>query len=220
MDIIPILTGNSNTYLLPNGERSIVVDSGIPGMAPRILRAAQGAGLAPQDIALVVMTHTHYDHAGSLQALKAATGAKVLVHACEEDCLRQGFSPIPAGTNAYGKTVSFLCSRVIRGFGKFPAVEADILIDRRWDLAEYGIPGYVLPTPGHTAGSLCLVLEEGIALVGDTLFGIFPNSAYPPFANDQPELRKSWRLLLDTGCHTFLPGHGRAVGRKLLERGL
>jgi glyoxylase-like metal-dependent hydrolase (beta-lactamase superfamily II) len=63
-----------------------------------------------------------------------------------------------------------------------------------------------------------VIVDEHIAIVGDTLFGVLPNSVYPPFRDCHEELVKSWGKLLETGCALFLPGHGRPIIRKLLEK--
>lgn len=75
------------------------------------------------------------------------------------------------------------------------------------------IPG--IPTPGHTCGSVSLIVDGEIAVVGDAMVG--RRSIFPPFADDVPELVRSWQKLLDTGCGLFLPAHGRAKGRETLE---
>ena len=73
-------------------------------------------------------------------------------------------------------------------------------------------------TPGHTPGMISFDIGAGRMLVGDTLFGIFRRSVFPPFASDVREMIQSWKKLLDTGCEIFLPGHGRAISRERLER--
>ena len=40
----------------------------------------------------------------------------------------------------------------------------------------------------------------------------------PPFADDVGQLVESWRHLLETECRVFLPGHGKAIERRLLEK--
>jgi glyoxylase-like metal-dependent hydrolase (beta-lactamase superfamily II) len=65
---------------------------------------------------------------------------------------------------------------------------------------------------------MSVVLDDEIALVGDTMVNAGPWSVFPPFADDVGLLLDSWRRLLETGCRLFLPGHGTAIGRPLLER--
>lgn len=38
-----------------------------------------------------------------------------------------------------------------------------------------------------------------------------------PFGDDVPLMKESWKKLYDTGCHTFLPSHGKGISRTVLE---
>jgi hypothetical protein len=40
---------------------------------------------------------------------------------------------------------------------------------------------------------------------------------YPPFALDPGLMVSNWKVLLDTGCRWFLPGHGGAISRERVE---
>jgi hypothetical protein len=66
-------------------------------------------------------------------------------------------------------------------------------------------------------GSISLIIDDEIAAVGDAMVGTLPGKIYPPFADDVPELIRSWEILLNTGCGTFLPAHGSAKRRQLVE---
>jgi hydroxyacylglutathione hydrolase len=219
-DIRRIRSGNSAVYLVSNGSRSILVDAGMQPQAEPVLAGIAAAGLAPTDIALIVLTHTHKDHAAGLPALKQATGAPVLVHAAEAAFLRRGFSPFPGGATPFGRAVAAIGYLLYPLIGRFTPFEPDIEITARFDLSAYDLPGYLLPTPGHTLGSTSLILDGGAALVGDAMFGVYPRSAFPPFACDVPELLRSWQRLLDTRAQVFYPGHGRPVTRQILAADL
>jgi glyoxylase-like metal-dependent hydrolase (beta-lactamase superfamily II) len=87
-----------------------------------------------------VLTHTHVDHAGNLAALREVTGADVILHAAENDYLRQGWSPFPPGTNRFSATISTIGQGLAR-LGRFRPVQASFLIEGPQDLEEYGLPG-------------------------------------------------------------------------------
>ena len=216
--ITPIRMLSSNAYVVANGRKAILIDCGMKKKEKKILAALEQMHLSPNDIQLIILTHTHYDHAGSIAALQQITGAKILVHKAEAGCLEEGYCAFPKGTMWFPKIMSAIGNALNKWVGRYKPVAPDIAISRRFDLKPYGIDGYVLPTPGHTAGSLSVVIEENHAIVGDTLFNIFKHSCYPPYANDQEGLLKSWKKLLETGCEHFYPGHGKPFTRERLQK--
>jgi hydroxyacylglutathione hydrolase len=65
---------------------------------------------------------------------------------------------------------------------------------------------------------MSIVVDNEVALVGDTMFGVLKWSVFPPYANDVKQMVKSWGLLLDTNCPVFIPSHGSANGRPLVQK--
>jgi hydroxyacylglutathione hydrolase len=213
---IPLMT--SNAYVVANGHKAILIDAGMKKREKKIIAALERMKIAPQDIQLIILTHTHYDHCGSVKALQQITKAKVLVHKAEAGCLAQGYCAFPKGTMWFSKIMSAIGRALNKRVGRYAPVAPDILISERFDLQAFGIDGYVLPTPGHTAGSISVVVEKDHAMVGDTLFNIFKKSVFPPYANDQKALLRSWKELLEIGCENFYPGHGKPFTRERLQK--
>jgi hydroxyacylglutathione hydrolase len=209
---------SSNAYLVANGKQAILIDCGMKKKERKILAALERMKIAPRDIQLIILTHTHYDHCGSLKALQQITGAKVLVHKAEAQCLEEGYCAFPKGTMWFPKIMSAIGNALNKRVGRYAPVTPDILISKRFDLQPFGIDGYILPTPGHTAGSISVIIEEDHAIVGDTLFNIFRHSVFPAYANDQEILLKSWKKLLEMGCEHFYPGHGKPFTRERLQK--
>ncbi len=104
------------------------------------------------------------------------------------------------------------------------ATNIDIVLrDEDFSLAPFGIPGKVVYTPGHTMGSVSILLETGDAFVGDLAmnglpFGLSPG--LPVFAEDIKKVKESCKLLLDKGAKAFYPGHGKPFSANLLLRAL
>jgi hydroxyacylglutathione hydrolase len=213
---IPMMS--SNAYVVANGKQAILIDCGMKKKEKKILVALARMQLSPADIQLIILTHTHYDHAGSLKALQQITKAKVLVHKAEAACLEEGFCELPKGTMWFPKIMSAIGRALNKRVGRYAPVAPDIAISKRFNLHPYGIDGYVLPTPGHTAGSISVVIEGNHAIVGDTLFNIFRHSVFPAYANDQEILLKSWKKLLEIRCKHFYPGHGKPFRRERLQK--
>jgi len=211
-----VLGGRSNVFLLTSGSARILVDTGRRNRWPDLQDRLAGAGVERLDA--LVLTHAHFDHAENARRLRDAYGATVIVHESESGFLERGDAPLPAGsvlpTRLFFRGLRSALQRRVR----YDGCPADVTVGDRLDLASLGVNAYVLHTPGHCRGAVSVVLDDEIALVGDAMVNAGPWSVFPPFADDIGQLLDSWRRLLETGCRIFLPGHGTAIGRALLEQ--
>ena len=214
----------SNCYLL-RSEGVIVVDAGLRREGASILRAKKRLGISPSDMTLILLTHGHLDHAGSAAELAAMTGAPVALHKADAAYLIEGQSVPAPVISRWGRGISRLLStsfmQRLTSIGEFAP---DILLgDEDFPLHPYGIPGTVVHTPGHTAGSVSALLEDGRAIVGDLAMNGLPalqrKPGPPLIAQDLPELKRSWRTLYERGATTLYPGHGAPFPAEALLRG-
>ncbi len=205
---------NVNCFLVYRPGLAMLVDCGIRGSERKILAEMEGLGLAPEMLNLLVLTHVHYDHAGSARNLKVLTGCRILVNEKDAPRLAAGRTPFPKGTRWKAKILvglgRILASRMLR----FPVVTADLLAGEETDLAGEGFEGRFLHLPGHTPGSSVLLLPDGTLLGGDSFFGIPGKRHFPPFAEDQKELKFSWDRVPAMDFHTIYPAHGRPISRE------
>ncbi|MEJ2603580.1 MAG: MBL fold metallo-hydrolase [Gammaproteobacteria bacterium] len=68
-------------YLIVEGDEAAFVDNNTNHAMPRLLEALDGAGLEPEQVRYLIVTHVHLDHAGATSALAdACPGATVLAH--------------------------------------------------------------------------------------------------------------------------------------------
>lgn len=214
--------GWSNSYLVPAGEGVVLVDAGLYGTAGRVYRALAAHALPPDAIRLIVVTHVHLDHVGALAAIQARCGAPVMVHLIEADLLRQGQVVVPHGTNRYGK----IATTVLAGLNRLarlrfrPCQPAHVVTGGE-SLATFGLAATLLHTPGHTAGSITVLCDNGDAFVGDLAvnhspFGLGP--IYPPFGDDGAAILASWDRLRAAGAKRLYPGHGTPFPAARLNR--
>lgn len=215
--ITRILQGRSNVYLVRRGDRKVLVDTGGPNRQRELVKTLAKLNITALDY--LILTHTHFDHAGNAAMVRQNYGARVITHNSERAILENGISAIPKGTNVFTKAGVALGGKQFAVWSRFTPCPVDIAINDNWTLPE--LPGIeIIHTPGHSSGSQCIVVDSEFALVGDTLFGMFVGGVYPPFADGPHLLTDSWRKLLATACHTFLPGHGSPRKRRLVHKRL
>jgi len=207
--IHPIRLRFSNAYLLL-GDRPILVDTGSPGEASRIASACAAVGVGIRDLALILHTHVHSDHFGSTAELATVAQCPVSFHPGDDGLAIQGHNGSLRGVGLRGRWMS----RLFRNT-PFQSTTADIPAEQGMRLERFGVAGTVHHTPGHTAGSISVVLDSGDALVGDLLMGGYaggmilrskPNCHY--FADDLPLALSSLARVLSLSTRHLLPGHG------------
>ena len=172
----------------------------------------------PQDISLIILSHVHYDHVGNLNWLKEESNAPVMVHKDEGTYLERGLRLIPNGATISGKILSNM-GKLYNPLPKFVPVKPDILVSDILSLRDFGFSATVIPTPGHTSGSISVVFGSGESFVGDTCFSLYGSkNVFPIFANDIPSLLKSWQTLIDSEANIIFPGHGKPINKDELVK--
>jgi glyoxylase-like metal-dependent hydrolase (beta-lactamase superfamily II) len=216
--IVPIRLKISYAFLIKS-RRSILVDTGSPGEAPRIAKAFEHEKMHLTDLALLLHTHGHADHCGSTADLKQLLEVPTAIHPADAAMMRRGSNGTLRPTNLTGHLIMPFVNV------PFPGVEPDILLKDDYFLGEYDIPARVVSTPGHTAGSISVVFVDGRAITGDLLMGgilggyVFPRlPGYHYYAEDLSQVRRSIKKLLDLGVTEFFPSHGGPLDAAAVEK--
>ena len=211
MDIQIIKVGVDNCYIIKH-EGTILVDGGMPGKFNKFSKGLKDIGINPKEIKAIVITHCHWDHIGCTKKIKDMTGAKVVVQEYEKDILVKGEMAMPPSVTRWGKILAVLLKSWSKKFSIEPS-EVDIVIgEEDYSLEEFGIKGKIVFTPGHSPGSISVLLDSGEAFVGDMAMNGLPLTIgpnLPIFAEDMSALKNSWRKLIDKGAKRIYPAHGK-----------
>ncbi len=211
MQIHTIKVGVDHCYLIKD-EGMILIDGGSPNAFADFSKGMQAIGIDPKEISAVVLTHCHWDHIGCAKAIQECTGAKILVHANEKDILEAGTRLMPPGVTFWGNILGSLFDKWSQDFRIEPCAADIIVDDHDRSLSEFGINGKIVFTPGHSFGSVSVVLDSGDAFVGDMAMNALPMTIRPNlpiFAEDVPQLKQSWKKLIEMGVKTIHPSHGK-----------
>lgn len=204
-------------FLIYSKSDAVLVDCGHPGTVDVFLRKMKELEVPFDRIRLIVLTHTHFDHAGGSAEISRITGAPIAVHRSEVKYLEKGYAPFPSGTRWKGKLLAIIGRIFLQRMAHYPPATASVIIENEADLLPYGIPGNIVHTPGHTGGSLSVMLEDGNAIVGDNVLGISDKRHFPPFANDCKKVIESWAYYIESGAKLLHPAHGRAISVESLR---
>jgi glyoxylase-like metal-dependent hydrolase (beta-lactamase superfamily II) len=221
IDSIPL--GFGTCYLLRD-RGTVMIDAGGSDMGGAFAKRLVRLGVAPHDITLVVITHGHFDHAGSANEIRAATGARIAIHGADAALVEEGRLTVPPGTTRWGRWSLRMLGPLFARFVKLPPFHPDVLLDDDgMDLSGHGIAGRVVFTPGHTMGSVSVVLDSGEAFVGDLAMNKLPLTARPSlpiYADDIDAVKRSWEKLRGLGARTIYPAHGKSFPIAALDRQL
>jgi glyoxylase-like metal-dependent hydrolase (beta-lactamase superfamily II) len=221
--IVPLKLGITNCYLIRGGENYVLVDAGPPNALDKFRKKLDRLMIAPALIKLILITHQHFDHTGSIEDISRLTGAESAMHPLDKDPVEKGIVNMPNGHGTWGKFLRLFLWTIKPMIKR--AIEP-VTIDRRldntpWSLDKFQVNGKVFHTPGHTPGSISLVLNSGEAFVGDLAMSGFPRVSGPgPFVlgENLEIMKQSWRLLLDEGARRIYPSHGKPFDAREFEK--
>jgi len=183
----PFTHVGTGTYVVGQG-RVAVIDPG-PALAEHV--DALLHELRGEEIAQIVVTHTHLDHSPAAQLLAARTGAPTYGFGPHARGLYRPEDQVEAGADW-----EFVPQHVLR--------DDDVLEG----------PGYALRalhTPGHCSNHLCFSLEQtGTLFSGDHVMGWSTTVVAPP-DGDMGDYLSQLRRLLERDDACYLPTHGPAI---------
>jgi glyoxylase-like metal-dependent hydrolase (beta-lactamase superfamily II) len=216
-EIFRVSAGRSHVFLISTGKGNLLVDTGWKFSFTGLRRNISSLQLS-HPINYLILTHSHFDHCYKASAIRLLENCKILISEHDKRSTQNGYTTIPGGTLAITRVLASIGKALGRRWFGYPPFNPDRIIGEELDLSPEGYAVKIISTPGHTKGSVTILIDQEIAIVGDTLIGLFRNSVFPPFADDQKEMIRSWGKLLETECRLFLPGHGREITRELLEK--
>ncbi|AUB52479.1 MULTISPECIES: MBL fold metallo-hydrolase [Enterococcus] len=152
MHVLQLKTGTieENCYLVYNDEALLIIDPGADAeMIQEQIKKTQQQPVA------ILLTHTHYDHIGAVEALRNTYDIPVYVSPLEQEWL--------------GDPILNLS-----GLGRHDDMDNIIVspAEYEFEMKQYRLGNMsfeVVPTPGHSAGSVSFIFDDFV-ISGDALF--------------------------------------------------
>ena len=192
---------NCNVYLIEDGDKLTLIDTGLPRNSNKIAKYIEGLNRKPAAVSTIVITHFHIDHVGSLKKMKDATGAKVAVHEADADYVSRKRSP-PKPKN--------LMMQALSSVVKAAPVDVDIVLKEGDTVGRL----VVIHTPGHSEGSISLLdAERKVMFVGDAVRFVDGKVQGPPprFTPDPAKAKESIGKISNFEFDIMLSGHGQPL---------
>jgi metallo-beta-lactamase class B len=185
----------------PNG--AVLIDGGLPQMGDLLLQRMQALGVSPGDLELILNSHAHIDHAGSIAQIMRATGARLVTSAESAVLLARGGSD----DLQFGESLVF------------PPASADRIIMDGEVVELGGVRVTAHFTPGHTPGSTSWTWDDTragkavhVAYV-DSLsapgYRLVDNPRYPRIVDDY---RRSFAVVRGLPCDVLVSPHPGVSG--------
>lgn len=211
LQIYPIRFGINRCYLVQD-DGIIMIDGGPPNKSIAFQNFIKHIPIHPNDIRIIILTHGDFDHVGSARDIKLLTGANIAIHEYDRLNFENSIYNFPPGTTLWGRILHFLLNPILKISLKSPGEKCDIVLDNSdYPLYDFGINGKIVYTPGHTKGSVSVLLESGEAFVGCLAHNNFPfrlRPGLPIFAEDIERVKESWKSLIERGARMIYPAHG------------
>ena len=198
---------DANTFVI-KGDVTVLIDPGLSEYAWMKCEEMREDGIEPQEIDILLITHSHPDHCDALSVLKKHTNARIGLHSSQAEW------------------ASLLSEASFHFLGVKPRdFKADFLVEAlkagREERSSQGERNWleVLHTPGHTPDSVCFYLpENAVLLTGDTVFERGIGRTDLPFG-DEDALKASIERISALDVEILLPGHGNIIkGRENVRK--
>jgi len=192
-----------NVYLIDGGNEIALIDAGVGIDTEKIVENIKEELINLKKIRKLILTHAHLDHAGGAANIKNILNTDIYISGKEAKFIESG------DEEAIGLNLAKKCGIYPDEF-KLKPVKIDCRLkgDEEIKIGRYNIK--VIPTPGHSKGSVCLLLkshDKKVLFTGDTVFmrGLLSILNLPD--SSLADYRKGIKNLSGLKIDSLIPSH-------------
>ena len=201
---LPFGLGSVNCYLIKTETGDVLIDTGSSNRRAILEQELLKAGCQPGALALIILTHGDFDHAGNAAYLRQKFNAPLAMHPADFGMIERGDM---FASRSNGNPIFKAIAPVMFRFGKSNRVTPDLPLSEEFDLAAYGLAAHVISLPGHSRGSIGILTSDDDLFVGDLLENT-KQPALNSIMDDRSAAQASVEKLKGLNVKTIYPGHG------------
>ena len=205
-----------NTWLYPIEGGWVMIDTGYENSYPKVLKRLNKLLIKPEEVRYLFLTHAHDDHAGFLEEwMSKHPQTQIIAHAGAIEGLRRGQNSFAGGCSTL---FAFLFCQLMALFGngehRYPRLTEEhleriiTLNEDNLSQIESELQGKILFTPGHTADSISLLVNDNLFCGDAAMNGIPSSHKITIWVENTSEFEQSWDRILASGAKKIYPAHG------------
>ena len=201
--ITQIKGGTDNCYIVSDGDNAILFDTASGDNLQQVK-----AECSKYNLKLIVLSHPHFDHAENAEDLSKYFNIPVAYNE-KDDNIFDDYKSQPLKSYGIVGFVVLNMSLKVLSETKVKRPENRFYVKEGDTLGNYGFPDIkVIELPGHSWGSIGLVVSDDALLVGDALDNwIKPGVGH--FYTDIESLKRTAEKIRSYGKRTYYYGHGK-----------
>lgn len=203
-----VIPGFVNVFILETNDGLMLLDTGFPGSAKKVLDGLRALGRPPTDVRHILLTHCHIDHVGNAAELKRETGATVWAHPVDAPLIEAGITmrrPVFASPGLRNHAMTWLLKKLAR---ESAPTKVDRLL-KDGESPSFAPDLVAIHVPGHSAGQIALLWQRrgGVLFTADAC--VNRGGFKMIVATEDPELaRASLKTLADCTFEAACVMHG------------
>lgn len=215
-----------NTWLYPIEDGWAMIDTGYENSYQKVLKRLNKLLIKPEEVRYLFLTHAHDDHAGFLEEwMSKHPQTQVIAHEGAFEGLRRGQNSFDGGCSTL---FAFLFCQLMALFGngehRYPRLSEEhleriiTLNEDNLSHIECELQGKILFTPGHTADSISLLVNDNLFCGDAAMNGIPSSHRITIWVENTSEFEQSWDGILASGAKKIYPAHGNPFGLQELAK--
>lgn len=207
-EIKRVSCGTVNCYLVSQQGKTILIDTGTAAYRKKVLKECKNA-----NVQLIILTHGHCDHIQNTVFLSRKLKAPVAMSDGDIELIEDNLKQPLYAKGLFGKFLRFYSVFTIKYMKKRKAMEQfcpNIILKDGMNLDEFGIQAEVVGLPGHTKGSIGILVGGKDFFIGDALMNMTVLTL-PRIYTDEEQMRKSADKIWKMKNTMIYFGHGKQL---------